>query len=204
MSRRSRKVIGAAFALSLVLAACGDDDGEDEATGTTEEGEGTTPTAEDGTATTGDDGAAGETVEVTGVNYAYTGLPETVEAGTQISFTNDAASELHEFVAIQLPEDEDRPVSELVQLPAEELNTLGEPTDVILALPGQTDAPGAVEGDGVLDEPGRYAIICAIPTGIDPQAYLDAAAEAEGGPPEVEGGGPPHFLQGMYAELTVE
>ncbi|MDZ7732776.1 MAG: hypothetical protein U5R31_06345 [Acidimicrobiia bacterium] len=73
----------------------------------------------------------------------------------------------------------------------------------MIAAPEQNNTPGAVEGDGVIDEPGRYAFICAIPTGADPQEYLAAAAEAEGGPPQVEGG-PPHFVEGMYAEVTVE
>jgi hypothetical protein len=53
-----------------------------------------------------------------------------------------------------------------------------------------------------LSEPGRYAVICAIPTGADPAEYLEAAAEAEGGPPEVAGG-PPHLAMGMYGEVTV-
>jgi hypothetical protein len=58
-------------------------------------------------------------------------------------------------------------------------------------------------GDGTLSEPGRYGVFCAIPVGADPDEYLDAAATSQGGPPEVEGG-PPHFTQGMYGELTVE
>ncbi len=45
--------------------------------------------------------------------------------------------------------------------------------------------------------------MCFIPTGVDPQEYLRVAAETEEGPPQVEGG-PPHFVQGMHAELTVE
>jgi hypothetical protein len=59
-------------------------------------------------------------------------------------------------------------------------------------------------GDGTVSDPGNYAVFCFIPTGIDPQVYLDAVAEAEGGPPELEGGGPPHFVNGMMADLTVE
>ena len=31
-----------------------------------------------------------------------------------------------------------------------------------------------------MSAPGRYAIICAIPTAADPTAYLAAAAESEG------------------------
>ena len=52
-------------------------------------------------------------------------------------------------------------------------------------------------------EPGRYVVICAIPTGADPVAYFDPANQSPDGPPNVEGG-PPHFTQGMYADLTVE
>lgn len=186
-----RKLVAVVFALALVAAACGDDDdGDDAAT-------------EDTTA--GDD-AAGETVEVTGVNFAFEGLPDTIEAGSEISFTNDAEAELHEFVAVRIPDDEERSVEELLQLPQEELIPLlgQQVTDVVISTPGQTDTPGAVEGDGVLDEPGRYAVICAIPTGVDPQEYLDAAAETEQGPPQIEDAGPPHFTQGMFAEVTVE
>ena len=72
---------------------------------------------------------------------------------------------------------------------------------MLLAPPGE-GAIAAV-GDGTLSEPGRYAIICAIPTGADPAEYLAAAAESEGGPPEVPGG-PPHFVNGMFAEIVVE
>lgn len=57
-------------------------------------------------------------------------------------------------------------------------------------------------GDGTLAEAGRYVFFCFIPTGVEPQVYLDAAAEAEEGPPQVDGG-PPHFVQGMFAETTV-
>ena len=70
----------------------------------------------------------------------------------------------------------------------------------MLAMPGEEGF--AVLGDGTLSEPGRYVILCGIPIGADPQAYLDAATEA-GGPPDVPGG-PPHFTAGMFAELIVE
>lgn len=193
--RKSRwaRVLALIFALAMVASACGNDD-DDEGT---ENGTGTEADTEE---------AAGETLEVTAVDYAFDGLPASVEAGTEISLANESEAELHEFVAVRLPDDEDRPVEDLVQLPREEIDALLGPgvTDVIISLPGQTDTPGAVAGDGVLDEPGRYAIICAIPTGVEPQTYLDAAAEAEGGPPEIEDAGPPHLAQGMFAELTVE
>ncbi len=44
--------------------------------------------------------------------------------------------------------------------------------------------------------------MCSIPTGVEPAAYLKAAAEANGQKPNVDGG-PPHFTSGMFAELTV-
>ena len=71
---------------------------------------------------------------------------------------------------------------------------------VIVAGP-QADGT-AVVGDGALDEPGRYALICIIPTGADPDEYLTKAATSEG-PPDVAGG-PPHIAKGMFAEITVD
>lgn len=58
-------------------------------------------------------------------------------------------------------------------------------------------------GDGRLTERGRYLVFCAIPVGADPAAYLQAAQSATGGPPQVAGG-PPHFSQRMYGEITVK
>ena len=44
--------------------------------------------------------------------------------------------------------------------------------------------------------------LCFIPTGADPQAYLDALGENPGQPPQVDGG-PPHHTAGMYTDLIV-
>ena len=172
--------------LGLALTACGDGD---EAEAAPE------PSAGD---------AAGEedAVEVSLIDFAFVGLPESVTSGTRVTVVNDAESELHELVAFHLPDDEDRSVAELTELsPGELVGALGEPTTVLLAEPGGQQIPAV--GDGTLTEPGRYAIMCFIPTGVEPEEYLRVAAETEEGPPQVEGG-PPHFVQGMYAELTVE
>jgi len=160
----------------------------------------------------GSDGPSGESVgndaseiegpvAVVAVDYAYVDLPAEVPAGTSFELRNDSDIEVHEFVAVRLPEDETRSVADLVQLPPDQLGALfaGVQT-VIVAPPGEVGV--AVEGTGVLDEAGRYAIVCVIPTGADVEEYLTAAAEAEGGPPDVAGG-PPHIAQGMFAELTV-
>lgn len=136
------------------------------------------------------------------VDYAFVGLPDTVAAGTEFTVVNDAPEELHELVAFRLPEGEERGLDELAQLaPAELEGLLGAPATVLLAPPGGEQI--AAVGDGTLTEPGRYAVMCFIPTGADPQEYLQAAAETEEGPPQVDGG-PPHFVHGMVAELTVE
>ena len=142
-------------------------------------------------------------VAVNAVDYAFEDLPETVEAGTMLSLTNNSTAEVHELVAFLLPEDETRPVEELVTLPEEELGAVisGEPATVIMAPPGESGFPAV--GDGTLTEPGRYAIMCFIPIGADPAEYIAAAQASTGEPPQVEGG-PPHFTAGMFAELTVE
>ncbi len=167
----------AATGLATVLVACGDDDASDEP----------------------------GVIEVNAVDFAFEDLPDSVPAGTQLTLANSATSELHEIVAFRLPDDETRPVSELMALPPEEMGPLfaGEPATVLLTPPGggASDQIAAV-GDGTLDEPGRYLLLCGIPTGVSPDAYLAAAAESGGGPPEIEGG-PPHFVHGMWAELTV-
>ena len=168
-----------------LFVACSDDE-EPEATATEE--------------------AMAEAVVVTAVDYGFEGLPESVKAGTKISLVNSSAAELHEFVAVLLPAGEERPAAELMALPEEELFALmgdGEPASVILAAPGTgADANIVAVGDGTLTVAGRYLILCAIPVGADPAAYAAAAATSDG-PPEVEGG-PPHFVQGMFGELTVE
>ena len=139
----------------------------------------------------------GETITVTAVDYGFEGLPEAVPVGTKISLVNEG-NEPHEFVAMRIPDEETRPVAELVQLPEEELGAIfgaGEPATVILAATGQTDVPGAVVGDGTLNEPGRYAIVCFLPVGSD-----DSILESEAPP---EGDAAPHAMHGMVAELTV-
>lgn len=183
---RGRIAIAATLVTAMVSAGCSsnDDSSQDQ------------PVPE--STTTAD---ASAVVDVVAADYAYVGLPAEIDAGTTIRLTNESGAELHEFVAIRLPDDETRSVAELMQLPPDELAAFFPLVKtVILAPPG---AEGfAVEGTGTLTEPGRYAIICAIPTGANPDAYMAAAAESEGGPPEVAGG-PPHIANGMFAEVVV-
>ncbi len=155
----------------------------------------------------GDDDSSGgpTTVAVTAADYKFEGLPKSVAAGSTFTLANRSQTELHEAVAVRIPDSEKRSIDQLAKLSDAELEAIftGEPTFVLLAMPGAAAADQiAAVGDGTINEPGRYAIVCFIPTGADPQEYLDAAATSEG-PPQVEGG-PPHFVNGMYAEITVD
>jgi uncharacterized cupredoxin-like copper-binding protein len=189
----------AALLLAVGLAACGDSD--DDTTAEEAPEESSAPADDEMDEEAMDEGPV---LEVAAVDYGYEGLTATVTAGTRIALSNSSDTELHEFVAVRLPDEEERSVEELLQLPQAELEAALFPNvvSVILAAPGSSDAIVAV-GSDTLDTPGRYAIICAIPTGADPNEYLTAAAESEEGPPQVDGG-PPHFVNGMFAELTVE
>lgn len=136
-------------------------------------------------------------------DYAFTGLPEELAAGSTLAIDNQSDEELHELVAVRLPDDEDRAAAELVQLPPEQLAAFFSGVTAVLLQPPGSDEVIVAEGDGTLDEAGRYLVLCAIPTGADPGEYLEAAAAAEGGPPEGVEGGPPHVANGMWAELTI-
>lgn len=187
--RLVRSVTVAATTAAVVLgAACSDDSASSETTA---------PRSTSTMAT-----ASGhDHVEVTAVDFDFKGLPKTIDAGTRLTLTNDAPRELHELVAFRLPDDENRPVAELLRLPEAELgHLLGQPTTVLLAAPGADQIPAV--GDGTLTEPGRYLVMCSIPTGVDPAEYIAAAAASGGQKPDVPGG-PPHFTSGMFGEVTV-
>lgn len=195
-------LIPLALAGTLVLGACSSED--EEATATAEVTATAEATAAPTEAPTEVATPAAETVAVTAVDYGFEGVPEQVAVGSTLTLTNASEVELHELVAIRLADDETRTADELAALPEEELGALfadAEPAMVIIAMPGE--AGTAIIGDGSIAEAGRYLLICAIPVGADPEAFMAAAATATDGPPQVEGGAP-HFTEGMYAELLVQ
>ncbi len=194
---RRLAVLPLAALVALVPVACSSDD---EAAQPLAAAESTTSTpATSSTHPEGHDEP--QEIEVTLTDFQFSGLPESAPAGSKLTIVNEAVSELHELVAFRLPDDEERSVEELVSLPQAEVGPmLGAPVTVLLAPPGGEQI--AAVGDGTLAEPGRYAIICSIPTGVAPETYLKAAAASNGAPPEVEGG-PPHLVHGMFAELVV-
>jgi hypothetical protein len=193
------RLVALPLVVALAASGCGDDD-DDASDGATDAVSATTAPAD---ADAGGDGGEDDAVtEVVAVDFGFDGLPDTIEAGTRLTLRNDSDVEVHELVAMAIPQGETRSAEELLALPEPELFAAlpGEPALVLVAPPGEESVP--VVGDGTL-EAGRYLVLCAIPTGADPDELMQAMQEASGGPPQVDGG-PPHFTSGMYAELTVE
>ena len=150
-------------------------------------------------------GGGDDTKTVTAADYSFQNLPREVDAGTEFKLKNASNKELHEMVVIRIPDAERRPVADLVRLPESQQEAIfgaAEPAMVLIAPPGGGEMIKAL-GDGKVTEKGRYAVICSIPTGADPQAYLQASQNSTGGPPQVAGG-PPHLVQGMFGEITVK
>ncbi|CAN5872995.1 hypothetical protein BH23ACT1_BH23ACT1_13450 [soil metagenome] len=131
-------------------------------------------------------------VDVTGTEYAFEDIPETVEAGqTAFNFSNDGGEE-HEFILVRINDDVTESIEELAQLPEEEAFQKIQPMGFAMAAPGESDL-------AFVDlEPGRYGALCFFPVGSTPEAV--ATAEEIGHDIEA----PPHFTQGMLAEFTVE
>jgi hypothetical protein len=198
LSKPAARVLPLLLVAALGLAACGGDpdEGDDVAAPDTPTA---SPTPDD--AAGGDDTVPAGTVTIVGVDYAFEDVPAEVPAGTELGFRNNSEEEVHELVLVRLPDVEERGIEELLQLsPEEQEELLGEGLVGVSVAPPGADGT-VVEGELVVDEPGRYLMVCFVPTGADPDEFMAAAAESEG-PPEVEGG-PPHVVQGMYAELTV-
>lgn len=143
------------------------------------------------------------TIEVTGQDYEFVGVPELVASGAEFTFTNASTAEVHEMIVIGIPADETRTLEELLELPEEE--TADFPFQgVLVALPGEDGANPEGPGSSItISEPGRYAVVCFIPQGADPAVVEEAMAGGGEGPPDM-GGGTPHAFLGMAAEFTVE
>ena len=133
-------------------------------------------------------------------------MPQTITDGTTITVTNESAVEAHELTAFRLADSETRSLSELQALPPEQFGALipGVPALGIVARPKEKGE--LVLGDGTLPEPGRYLLVCFIPTGANPdqviKAIRAAAADPTAGPPQIDGGAP-HLAAGMIAEVVV-
>jgi hypothetical protein len=118
-------------------------------------------------------------LDVTGIDFAFEGIPDSVDAGrAAIRFTNDTEhDEAHEMLVMKRAEGVDETVTELFELPEEELFSKVMPMAVAYA-----DEAGGVNVALVDLEPGAYIAICMIP------------AESDGAP---------HAVHGMVDEFTV-
>lgn len=160
------------------------------------------------------------TVEVTGIEYAFTGLPESVPAGTTLAFTNGGV-ELHEMVLNRIADGVEETFEELmalnesgVDLEAEGYIDMDFGNQMLLAFPGET-----AEDTVTLDQEGRYVVLCYVPTGLEPAKLeefgvdittldentdmAELPAEAQAYLEEVMTTGVPHLVNGMIQEFTV-
>lgn len=160
------------------------------------------------------DSMADMSVEVTGVEYAFTGLPEALEVGSEITFTNGGA-ELHEIVIVRKAEGVTETLEELLAMDAEGRDPMAEGLvelvgeGPLIAFPGTT-----AEGSLVLDQPGEHIALCFIPQGFDPAVFeangVDIMTMSEDTDPatlpaEVQAifANPPHMAAGMIQQFVV-
>lgn len=122
---------------------------------------------------------------VQATEYSFANIPDEMAAGTtSFEFSNEG-QEVHELILVRKNDGVTETAQELLALPEDEamskVTMLGSPA---FASPGDSDYK-VVEL-----EPGEYIAVCFIPMGM---------TSDDGPPPE----GPPHFTQGMVAEITV-
>ena len=147
-------------------------------------------------------------VEVTGVEYAYQGLPTSLPAGTALGFTN-AGAELHEMVLLRIGDDTTESLEELLAMEAEGRDPMEEGLVEFVGGMPLFAAPGtAAEGTLPLDIEGRYVVLCFIPQGTTDMSALEFMgpdADPAAAPPEVQEimANPPHVALGMIQEFTV-
>jgi len=120
-----------------------------------------------------------EGVDVTGVDYAFEGVPESIPAGTvAFSFTNEG-EEPHEMLIFRKVDGETASFEEIFSGPEEESEGKIEFAGVTFAEPG-------AESSALTDlEAGDYAMVCFVPVGGGEE-------------------GPPHVTEGMLQEFAVE
>lgn len=126
-----------------------------------------------------------EAVDVTATNYAFAGLPDELPSGPTSFDLSNEGEDVHELLLLRKNDGVTQSAEELLALPEEEAMSLATPIgSPAFALPGE-------EGYVVADfEAGDYVAVCFIPVGM---------TNVDGPPPE----GPPHAMEGMYAEFTV-
>jgi hypothetical protein len=148
----------------------------------------------------------GLSVEVGGVEYAYTGLPTSLPAGTELSFRNDGV-ELHELIVARIADDTTEPLEELLAMGDA---AIAEGKVEIIGGGPLIANPGEVaDGSLSLEREGDYVALCFVPQGLVPE-QLEEWGVTEDTPPEewpAEAqailANPPHLAAGMIQEFVV-
>ncbi|MGH2663601.1 MAG: hypothetical protein ACRDH8_12545, partial [Actinomycetota bacterium] len=116
---------------------------------------------------------AAQEFQVIPTEYAFDGVPETMEAGEATFTLVNEGEEQHEMTLAKI--NDDRPLEELIQLPQKEVQEVIEDA-------GRTEAkPGKSKTFTADLESGRYSYVCFITTED----------------------GTPHAFEGMFGEFTV-
>lgn len=126
-----------------------------------------------------------ESHAISAVDYAFEGVPSSLEAGkVTFDWTNDG-EEVHEMLILRFKSDETQ-LEDLLEMSDRQAQ---KKIDFI----GASFGPPGTQDIETLDlAAGRYAMVCFIPVGA---TDLDALEKAQG---------PPHVTKGMSAEFTVE
>lgn len=129
------------------------------------------------------DGCATDVIDVVTTDYAFDGVPPSVEAGrVGLRLTNEGA-EVHEALVYRRLAGATEPADALLELPEEEQASKLEFVAVAFVAPGSA-------GAALLElEPSDYVVACLVPVGT---TTTDAEVD-----------GPPHTSEGMVAEFTV-
>ena len=161
----------------------------------------------------------GVSIDVGGVEYAFTRLPTSVPAGTTLSFTNEGA-EVHEMVLNRIADGVTESFEELLALSDSGVDLWAEgyiDTDfgdqMLIAASGQT-----AEGTITLGQEGRYVALCFIPSGLESAKLEELGVDMSTLGPDTDPstmsaevqayleevmGNPPHMAQGMIQEFMV-
>jgi hypothetical protein len=143
---------------------------------------------------------AGET-RVTNVDYAFQGMPASLEPGRRLFRLYNTGTEVHEMIFLRKKTTTTESFDQILALGTENQEEAEEKVDeagALFGFPATAGGPQAADPSVFLDlTPGQYAIVCFIPVGLTPQAA--EAAEETGQEPQ----GPPHFTRGMKTEFTV-
>lgn len=176
---RWRRTFVALVVASAVLAGCGDDDDSDEAgDDTTEE-----PSGEDGEG----EETGGDALEVTALDYTFTGLPEEIPGGNVTVQLTNGGEAAHEIAFVNIGEESN---AETFFDDFGPVIQEGAPfPDYVTNLAGANEAmPGDDFTATYQLDAGTYMVFCAL----------------TGTPEEPEGeSGPPHFVSGMQQVVTV-